>query len=137
MNNIQEKKETLLPPPELLERYENISKGLCKDLVELIKKEQTHRHKLQDKYLMNFRIGQIFGAAFLIYIITMIFELAKNGFLTTSYIMAGLFGVLILLVLSQYKRDRSNGFVKNNNKNFNRNHKRHFHSRNNQHNIGK
>ena len=78
MNNIQQK-ETLLPPPELLERYEGISKGLSKDLVDLIKKEQEHRHALQDKYLMHFRIGQIFGAIFLIYIISMVFETAKNG----------------------------------------------------------
>ena len=61
MNNLQqEKKETLLPPPELLERYEGISKGLSKDLVELVKKEQEHRHKLQDKYLAHFRYGKIF-----------------------------------------------------------------------------
>ena len=33
MNNMQQK-ETLLPPPELLERYEGISKGLSKDLVD-------------------------------------------------------------------------------------------------------
>ena len=70
----QEKKETLLPPPELLERYESISKGLSKDLVELVKKEQEHRHKLQDKYLMHFRCGQFFGALFLIAVIYLVFD---------------------------------------------------------------
>ena len=97
MNNIQQK-ETLLPPPELLERYEGISKGLSKDLVDLIKKEQEHRHALQDKYLMHFRIGQIFGAIFLIYIISMVFETAKNGNFAIAYLMAGLFGLLIVLI---------------------------------------
>lgn len=139
MNNMQEKRETLLPPPELLERYEGISKGLCKDLIELVKKEQEHRHKIQDRYFMHFRLGQIFGAIFLIYVISMIFALAKNGFLTEAYSMGSLFGVLIILILIQYRKDRTSGMMKNhnNNKHFNRNHKRHFHSRNNQHNTGK
>ncbi len=121
MNNIQEKKETLLPPPELLERYENISKGLSKELLELVKKEQEHRHKLQDKYLIHFRIGQIFGAIFLLYIVSMIFELAKTGNIAIAYLMAGLFGLLIVLILFQYKKDRIHGITRNLNRNNNSN----------------
>lgn len=132
MNNMQEKRETLLPPPELLERYENISKGLSKELIELVKKEQEHRHKLQDKYLMHFRIGQIFGAIFLLYIISMIFELAKDGNIAIAYLMAGLFGLLIVLILFQYKKDKIRGITQNLNRNSNRNYnnRRHYQPRN-------
>lgn len=130
MNNIQQK-ETLLPPPELLERYEGISKGLSKDLVDLIKKEQEHRHALQDKYLMHFRIGQIFGAIFLIYIISMVFETAKNGNFAIAYLMAGLFGLLIVLILFQYKKDRMVSVARNTRNRNMRNHRQHYNRNNN------
>jgi len=113
MNIIQEKKELLLPPPELLERYESISKGLSKDLVDIVKKEQLHRHKLQDKYLMHFRYGQIFGSLFLIYIVYMIFDLAKSGNITIAYFMLAVFGLLIVLILSQYKKDKLSAIIRN------------------------
>lgn len=116
MNIIQEKRETLLPPPELLEKYENISKGLSKDLVELVKKEQLHRHKLQDKYLMHFRLGQIFGSLFLVYTIYMIFDLAKTGHFTVAYLMSAMFGLLIVLILLQYKKDKLSAVIRNSNK---------------------
>ena len=116
MNIIQEKKEILLPPPELLERYESISKGLSKDLIELVKKEQLHRHKLQDRYLMHFRLGQIFGSLFLIYIIYMIFDLAKTGNLTIAYLMSAMFGLLIVLILLQYKKDKLSAVIRNSSK---------------------
>ena len=134
MHNTQEKRETLLPPPELLERYENISKGLSKELLDLVKKEQEHRHKLQDKYLMHFRIGQIFGAIFLLYIISMIFELAQQGNIAIAYLMAGLFGLLLVLILFQYKKDIIKGITQNLNRNSNKmhhhNNRRHYQPRN-------
>ena len=130
MNNLQqEKKETLLPPPELLERYEGISKGLSKDLVELVKKEQEHRHKLQDKYLAHFRYGQIFGSAFLIFVLYIIFDLAKYGYAKTAYGLAIIFGVLIIFILMQYKKDKLNAVRNANKKNIrrqNNNHRRNY-----------
>ena len=115
MNNnmSQEKKETLLPPPELLERYESISKGLSKDLVELVKKEQEHRHKLQDKYLMHFRCGQFFGALFLIAVIYLVFDLAKCGHVEIAYTMLGVFAFIIILILMQYKKDKLSAVIRN------------------------
>ena len=113
MNIVQEKKETLLPPPELLERYENISAGLSKDLVELVKNEQLHRHKLQDRYLMHFRLGQIFGSLFLIYVVYSIFELAKDGEFALAYLMTAMFGLLIALILSQYRKDKLSAVIRN------------------------
>lgn len=117
MNNIQEKKETLLPPPELLERYESISKGLSKELVGLVKKEQEHRHKLQEKYLLHFRCGQLFGSLFLLYVIFMIFDLARHGDFALAYLMAAMFGLLIVLILLQYKKDKISAIIRNSSKN--------------------
>lgn len=111
--NNQEKKETLLPPPELLERYEGISKGLSRDLIELVKREQEHRHNLQRKYFFHFRCGQIFGAMFLLYIIYMIFELARYGNFTLAYFMTAMFGLLIVLILMQYKKDKLSAVIRN------------------------
>ena len=114
MNNMtQEKKEILLPPPELLERYESISKGLSKDLVEIVKKEQMHRHELQDKYLFHFRLGQLFGSLFLLATIYGIFDLAKSGHCIPAYIMMAIFGLLIVLILAQYKKDKSSAIIRN------------------------
>jgi len=122
MNTVQERKdserkETLLPPPELLERYEEISKGLSKDLVELVKNEQNHRHKLQDAYLMHFRMGQAFGACFLLFVIYKIFEIANNGNLGMAYAMSAMFGLLIVLILLQYKKDKLSAVMRNSNRN--------------------
>lgn len=113
MNNTQEKKDSLLPPPELLERYEGISKGLSKNLIELVKKEQLHRQKLQNKYLMHFRLGQLFGSIFLIYVIYMIFNLAKSGYSTLACLMSVVFGLLIVLILFQYKKDKLSVIMRN------------------------
>ena len=114
MNNNQDKKEMLLPPAELLERYDNISKGLSKELVSLILKEQEHRHKIQNQYLMHFRLGQIFGASFLIYIIYKIFELIKNNQNNVAYTLIGVFGFLIVLILYQYRKDKLHIIDRNN-----------------------
>ena len=116
MNN-NNQKESLLPPPELLERYELISKGLSKELVNLIKKEQEHRHKMQKKYLMHFRIGQFFGCLFLITIIYGIFELIKNKDYLFAYITLAIFSFIILLILFQYRKDKLLATIKNSNKN--------------------
>lgn len=113
----QEKNEAILPPVELLEKYEKISKGLSKELVSLLKKEQEHRHKMQKMYLRNFRLGQLFGAAFLLFMILVIFELAKNGSTDVSCIMSAVLGILMILIAYKHKKDRANNFKRNFNKN--------------------
>ena len=110
-NNTQ--KESLLPPPELLERYELIQKGLSKEFLDLVKKEQEHRHRMQNKYLFHFRIGQIFGASFLLYVIYGIFNLIKEGKLIPAYCTLGIFAIIILFILIQYRKDKLNAIIKN------------------------
>lgn len=120
MNNIEEKKDILLPPPELLERYESIYKGMSKDLVKLVEKEQEHRHEMQNKYLMHFKCGQFFGGIFLTAIIFMIFCLILHHHYEMGLIMTAMFGLLIILILIQYRKDKNNAIMKksmNNNRN--------------------
>lgn len=38
-----------LPPPSLLNEYDSIVPGSAKDIVEMVKKEQEHRHYIQKK----------------------------------------------------------------------------------------
>lgn len=119
--NNNERRETLLPPPELLERYEGISKGLSKNLIDLVKDEQKHRHRLQKKYLNHFRCGQFFGGMFLMYIMFMIFDLARYGDFALAYFMCAMFGLLIVLILMQYKKDKLSAVIRNSNKNIQQN----------------
>lgn len=121
MNNMQEKKEMLLPPPELLERYESVSKGLANNLVDLVKKEQEHRHRLQNKYLTHFRLGQLCGIAVVLYVVYEIFDLVKRGQTNIAYIMSGIFALMFLLILAQYKKDKFSASVRNQHRNGNSN----------------
>jgi len=109
--NIKQR-EALLPPPELLERYDAISPGLTKELVEIIKDEQKHRQSLQKKYLFHYRLGQLFGFGYGIYVIYKIFELAQTGNEKIAYVLAGIFGILTLAILSQYKTDRRSASIR-------------------------
>lgn len=102
----ENRRDALLPPPELLRRYEEISKGLSKDLVKIVKEEQDHRHRLQKKYLMHYRLGQLIGTGCIVYTLIKIFELIKEGKENPAYVMAGIFAVLILLALKQYRYDK-------------------------------
>lgn len=105
-------RDPLLPPPELLARYDDIEKGMSKKLVEIIKKEQEHRQSLQKKYLFHYRLGQLFGFGYGIFIMCKIFELAKMGKENVAYTLTVIFGVLTLVILSQYKKDRRSASIR-------------------------
>lgn len=131
MNN-EERKDSLLPPPELLERYESVYKGITKDLVKLVEKEQGHRHALQKKYLNHFRCGQFFGGVFFTAVIFSIFCLAKEHHIEMAYAMSAMFGLLIVLILMQYRKDKNNAIMrKSMNNNRNNNNRRNNNSNNN------
>lgn len=61
------------------ERNNENSSGLS----ELIKKEQDHRHKWQEKYLrsynLTFRFGQFFGLIYNIILLGLIYNLIRDG----------------------------------------------------------
>ena len=95
-NNLQEQKDSLLPPPEILVRYQEL--GINDDLIELVKAEQKHRHMLQNKYQLSYRVGQIFGLLICLSFISGIFKLASNGYKTEAYIFFGLFSLLLIII---------------------------------------
>ena len=95
-NNNLEQKDSLLPPPEILVKYQELGKG--DDIIKLVKKEQEHRHLLQKKYQTNYRMGQLFGFILCALIIVNIFSLLKAGMKIESYIMLGIFSLLTIII---------------------------------------
>lgn len=50
-----------VPPPKVLEGYDDIVEGGAKWLMEYTKREQLHRHKIDQKELNYYSIGQVLG----------------------------------------------------------------------------
>ena len=94
-NNLNDnnKKDSLLPPPEILVKYEEL--GIGEDLINLIKKEQEHRHILQNKYFRVYLFGQILGFLTFLLFIYEIFKLVRIDYIREAYIMFGLFASYI------------------------------------------
>jgi uncharacterized membrane protein len=103
-NTSEERIDSLLPPPELLERYNEL--GLGTNLVELVKAEQEHRHKLQRKYAMSYRIGQLGSLAIILYYLTGIFRLVEKGFVKEAYSITAIMSLLVLVVVIILRRKR-------------------------------
>ncbi|MDR2760364.1 MAG: hypothetical protein LBB09_00770 [Rickettsiales bacterium] len=97
--------ESLLPPPEVLERYKEF--GLGDNLVEIIKKEQEHRHRLQRKYARSYRFGQTLGLIIVFYYLKQVFWLLSLGLDKQAYIITGILGAVALLasLILRKKRD--------------------------------
>lgn len=107
-----DRRDTLLPPAELLERYESIYPDSTKELMDMARKEQKHRHSLQRKYLMQFRLGQLFGVIFTGYILFEIFRMLKMGMYVQGYVTLFVFAILIMQIIRVYRSDRNGGFRK-------------------------
>lgn len=79
-----------LPDAEELSRYERVSPGFAREILEMAKKEQEHRHRHVDKgqngAIWRDRIGQIFGliCVFIFsYIAYLMIEKGAYGWATT------------------------------------------------------
>jgi uncharacterized membrane protein len=97
--------DSLLPPPEILERYKEL--GMGENLVDLIKAEQKHRHALQNKYAISYRIGQITGMTVVLYYFYGVFRLIDNGLEKQAYTLTCILSVLVLLsvIIIRRKKD--------------------------------
>jgi uncharacterized membrane protein len=97
--------EALLPPPEVLEKYKEL--GLGGGLIELVKEEQKHRHLLQNKYAVSYRIGQIVSLIIILYYLYGTFKLISNDMERQAYILTGMIGFVVLtaVVLVRRRRD--------------------------------
>jgi len=93
----------LLPPPAILEAYEQMSPGATDRLIEMAENEQNHRHAWEDKalssYVLSNRLGMIFGSFVAIMIISSSIYLAQNGDNKTAIAIAA-FGFASLTVSS-------------------------------------
>lgn len=127
MINNSEQRDSLLPPPEIISRYKEL--GVGEDIIKLVKKEQEHRHILQNKYQNNYRMGQIFGFLLCSLVIINIFKLIKIGLVFESYVMLISFSLLTVVICfltrtkTSIRRRTSLNNKKNNNirkRNFNR-----------------
>lgn len=96
MLNNTEQKDSLLPPPEIISRYKEL--GVGEDIIKLVKKEQEHRHVLQNKYQNNYRMGQFFGFLLCVLVIINIFYLIKIGFTIEAYSMLACFSILTIAI---------------------------------------
>ncbi len=95
-NNIN--KDPLLPPAELIEKYKDL--GLGENLVELVKVEQKHRHELQKKYLINYRLGQIFGFIIILFFLKSVFDLVKYDYKIEAYILSSILSISTLIIIA-------------------------------------
>jgi len=105
---IQQRTDRTLPPAELLERYERVAKGSSTELIKLIKEEQEHRHKLQNRYLISYRMGQIFSLLFNVYLVTLIakiYLLSEKGSIAL-YSATGFYILFLLITIIESKSDR-------------------------------
>lgn len=93
----------VLPSPTTLESYEEIKPGMVDELMELIKKEQHHRHLLEKKAINSqaytTRIGQILAFALAIIIIYSAVSFAAERLYLLSAIVA-IFGFSFLVAIN-------------------------------------
>ena len=94
--NNENRKDSILPPPEILVKYEEL--GIGEDLIDLIKKEQEHRHSLQKKYARAYFCGQMFGFILSMTFIYEIFKLVQMEYMKEAYILFALFAILIIVI---------------------------------------
>ncbi len=90
-------KDPLLPPAELLAKYKDL--GLGENLVELVREEQKHRHELQKKYLINYRLGQIFGFIIILFFLKSVFDLVRYDYKIEAYILSSILSISTLIII--------------------------------------
>jgi uncharacterized membrane protein len=107
-NQNTQKRDAVLPPPEVLERYEKTLPGSADALIKLVKDEQDHRHQLQNKYLKSYRLGQILSFIFNIFFIAIIAKMYKYmpADSIVPHILLGAYLFIFLVSLIESRSDR-------------------------------
>lgn len=74
---------SILPSPAILESYEEISPGMVDKLVEMVEKEQKHRHRLEERKLRAnksiFIVGQFLSLLLAIAVLVATLMLVNNN----------------------------------------------------------
>jgi len=78
-----ERPADFLPHPETLEAYDYVIEGSAERILQLIEKEQRHRHNLEQKALASqiagYYLGQILAAAVALAVLSVVVMLTMNG----------------------------------------------------------
>ena len=104
----------ILPAPGILESYEEISEGSVEKILDFVKSEQNHRHRLENKKvngaLTNEKIKMImiFALAIIITYSSIAFVMSENILISVLMLIAG-FGFLSIYVNSGGKSFKSSG----------------------------
>ena len=89
----------ILPSPRILEEYDKLYPGSAKELFNMAKEEQKHRHQWQSKYLTyhntSHRFGQFFAIIYNILILSLVTRLFIIG---QSEMAVRIFSVNALLI---------------------------------------
>lgn len=79
----RKKSHFLLPPPAILEAYEEMSPGSTERIIDMAENEQAHRHNWEDRaltaYIWSNRLGMLFGSIVAIAIVSGTLYLASMG----------------------------------------------------------
>ena len=110
----QDKVEAFLPPVELIQKYEEL--GIGKDLVELVRDEQEHRHNIQKKYIMCYMLGQIASLILAIGVFFGVYKFMMNGMVKHAYIVLGIYVVLFIFAFIKARKDRIRNIANNSKK---------------------
>ncbi|MFN7095921.1 MAG: DUF2335 domain-containing protein [Burkholderiales bacterium] len=99
---------SLLPPPSVLQAYEDVAQGSVAKLMAMVEREQKHRHEWEiaqlQCYMRSYRIGQYIGLIAVISIVGGCSYLASLGDMkaATTLAIAG-FTTLMFAMLFSYK----------------------------------
>lgn len=118
-DNFQERNKThslLLPPPAMLESYEELSPGITEKLIDIVKKEQGHRQKWEDSYLKimarNIFFGQLIAFIFSCLVLYFTIDLAKGNNTTVASTIFICWAVLFIIINISFRRKKPRRHVK-------------------------
>ena len=123
-NNYKNRKPKLshniLPPPRIIEAYDEISPGSASQLFEMAISEQKHRHNWENQYLnkhiKSYRLGQIFSFITSILLIVSTVFLVDRGYndIAKYLPISGFSAIIIISILSargrKFARRPSNNY---------------------------
>lgn len=99
----KKRSHTILPPPSILQAYEEIAEGSAKVIVDMATIEQEHRHEWEKEclrvYTRSHRLGQLSGLLIAVAIIYASIYLSDQGDYNTATAIAAS-GFLSLIVSS-------------------------------------
>lgn len=119
------KSSSILPPPSMLESYEEIAPGIVEKLVELVEKEQRHRHIVEAKnakyqFMLDRLYPLIAKALFIIpiLIITFISSLIAKTSIISAAIICCTSCISLVIINKKLANGKSTTGAENANKNY-------------------